>query len=143
MPVAVEQQVTVWRWKFHSVAELRKALEEYTAIMDTQLVPSIGREPGDGADPDPARMDTAYRVMAQNREIDRHMLRLEVSAPLYHRLLDTYYRHGLSVEAQGWRLAARRCGLPAELKVARGREVNRPQFEVVLDLALTALFHAH
>ena len=132
------QPTTVWRWCFRSKAELRKALEEYTALADGQYV----RGEFDGSEPDAAHMDTGFRIMAQNKEIDRRMLRLAVMAPLYQRLLDVYYRHGLCVEAMGWQVAARRVGLPYDMKISRGRDVTRPQFEVLLDMACTALFHA-
>ena len=107
-----------------------------------ELAPRIGQPPPDGGDPNPDEMDTHFRLMAQNREIDRRMLRLGQTAPLYHRLIDAYYRRGLCCEARGWEGAARRCGLPTTAKTRRGRDVSRPQFETVLDLAVVALFHA-
>lgn len=145
MPVTTErgdtqqaqEPTTVWRWRFTSVAALRKALEEYTAFEDEQF----RRGERDEGDPDPGKMDTTFRLMAQNKEIDRRMYRLEVKARLYHRLIDAYYRTGLCSEAMGWQRAARRVGLPSEIKISRGRDVSRPQFEVVLDMALTALWH--
>lgn len=128
-----------FRWRFHSIAEMRTALEDYLTMADLQLTP--GKPPADGGEADPEKMDTTYRIMAQNAELDRKMYRLCVWAPLYHRLLDTYYRHGLCSEARGWQVAAKRCGLPAIVKIQRGRDVSRPQFDLVLDMALSALFH--
>jgi hypothetical protein len=133
----------VWRWKFHSIGELQKALEEYTAMIDLMLAPPLGKPlADDGGDVIPANMDTSYRIMAQNREIDRRMVRLGVQAPLYRRLLDLYYCRGLSCEAAGWQIAAKRCGLPSVVKMRRGRDVSRPQFEAILDMSLRALFYA-
>ncbi len=110
-------------------------------MLDLMLAPPSGKPPADQSDLiDATTMDTVYRIMAQNREIDARMVRLGARAPLYARLLDTYYRKGLSCEAEGWRIVAKRCGLPSEIKVHRGRDVTRPQFDLVLDLALSTLF---
>ena len=108
-----EQQTSVWkRWRFTSMAALRKALEEYTAL---SMAAYTHGEP-DGADPDPSTMDTAFRLMAQNREIDRKMLMLGRSAPLYARIIDGYFLSGLCCEARGWEIAAARAGLPHQTK---------------------------
>ncbi len=136
---AAERRIP-FRWKFHSVSELRKALQEYTAMIDLMLATKMGKPPAGGEDPNPDDMDTMYRIMAQNKEIDRRMLRLSEEAPLFHRLLDVYYRHGMSCEAEGWRIAAKRCGLRCALRVRRGKDVSRPQFELVHDLAVSELF---
>ncbi len=127
------------RWRFHSIPELRKALEEYTAGEDFQLT---RRGQADSSDPDPETMDTQYRLMAQNKEIDRRMVRLTVTSFTYARLLHWYYRKGNSVEAEGWRIAAKRAGLPCARRMYRGHDMTRNQFEVVLDLALRELFYA-
>lgn len=124
------------RWVFGSIAALHKALEEYTALVDMERTKG-----GDGGDPDPTVMDTAYRIMAQNQEIDRRMLRLTVEAPTFARLVHWYYRTGNCVEAEGWRVAAKRAGLPKRRRMFKGRDMTRSQFEVVLDLAVRELFH--
>jgi hypothetical protein len=127
-------------WRFRSVCELRKALEEYTAMIDLQLG---AKTQGDGSDPDPATMDARYRIFAQNREIDRKMAMLVIEAPFYCRLLHWYYRTGNSCEAEGWRVAAKKAGLRSRRRMYRGQDMTREVFEVHLDIALRELFHAH
>jgi hypothetical protein len=131
------------RWRFRSIDELRKACEEYTAMVDILLATRLGAEGGDGSDPDPDVMDAQYRLMAQNREIDRRLARLTLSSFTYARLIHWYYRKGSSIEADGWRAAAKRAGLPCARRMFRGKDMSREQFEVVLSLALRELFHTH
>jgi len=129
------------RWAFRSIAELRKALEEYTAMVDLLLATKLGRQGGDDGDPDPDEMDSQYRIMAQNKEIDRRMIRLVVNASTYARLIHWYYRAGNSVEAEGWRVAAKRAGLPCARRMFRGKDMSRAQFEVWLDASIRELFY--
>lgn len=104
-----EQQASVWkRWRFTSMAALRKALEEYTALS----MGAYTHGERDDSDPDPEKMDTGFRIMAQNREIDRKMLLMGRKAPLYVCIIDGYFLSGLCCEARGWEIAAARVGLP-------------------------------
>ena len=128
-----EQQTSVWkRWRFTSMAALRKALEEYTAMAMSEY--THGER--DDSDPDASQMDTAYRLMAQNREIDRKMLLLGRSAPLYARIIDGYFLSGLCCEARGWEITAARVGLPHASKH------QRDVFEEVVAECVRELFVA-
>ena len=62
------------------------------------------------------------------------MVLLSATAPVYFRLLDLYYRRALCYDAEGWKIAARRAGLPHD------RRVHRKRFEVVLEWATEGLF---
>ena len=129
---ATVPQESVWkRWRFTSLAALRKALEEYTALAMAQYT----RGQTDGSDPDPETMDTEYRLMAQNREIDRRMLLLGRVAPLYCRILDGYFLSGLCCQAKGWEVTASRVGMPHFAR--RHRDV----FEEVVSECVRELFH--
>lgn len=140
MKQLVERSSRPFGWRFRSIGELRKALEEYTAMMDLELG---AKTQGDAGDPDAERMDARYRVMAQNLEIDRKLAVLCVQAPTWARLLHWYYRVGNSVEAEGWRVAAKRAGLPSRGRRYRGQDMCERDFRVVLDLAIRELFHVH
>ena len=131
------------RWTFRSIGELRKALEEYTAMVDLLLATKMGRTGADESDPDPQTMDAQYRIMAQNQEIQRRITKLLPDSCTYARLIHWYYCKGNSTEAEGWREAARRAGLPNRKRMFRGRDMSRAQFEVVLDLAVRELFYTH
>ena len=101
----------LWRWHFHSEAELRRALEEYSEFHDDAKVQRYGNEGGVSEGSDGKRM----RIMRQNSEIDRRMAILEHRAPAIHRVLDIFFRHGLCGEEHGWAIAAKRCGQGARL----------------------------
>lgn len=98
-----------WSWHFHSVDQLRAALEEYSEFHDGAKVQRYGDEVGGTGGSDGKRM----RIMRQNSEIDRRMAILESRAPWVHRLIRTYFLHGLCAEHEGWVTAAKRCGLEA------------------------------
>jgi hypothetical protein len=112
-------------------------------MIDVMLQPPISKLPGENGAVAQQDMDMSYRIMAQNREIDRRMERLLLETSLYARLLHWYYRVGNSSEAEGWRIAARRAGLPVRRRMYRGQDLTLRQFEVVLDFAIRELFHAH
>jgi len=123
-----------WKpWKFTSIGALTKALEEYTALSAMAYLHGAGRDEGD---PDPEEMDTYYRIMNQNKEIDRRMLFLGRQAPLYHRLLDCFYCAGLCTEHRGWEQAAKRLGMPI------GSRHRREFFEELVSEGVRELFHA-
>lgn len=147
---------SVWTWRFYGEHELRAALEEYTEYILAQGAPP------DNGDPDPTKKDRAWRIYAQNREIDRRMKRLEGTVPHWWRLIDSYYRQGLWGEFRGWTKTGRligltipqcpgpvRCLIPGDdrldlptCRVGRHCQWDRDTFEVQLSLALTALLHA-
>jgi hypothetical protein len=130
-------------WRFRSIPELRKALEEYTAMIELMLASKMGKPQGEDGAVEQKETDVTYRIMAQNHEIDRKLAVLCLEAPVYARLLHWYYRTGNSCEAEGWRVAAKRAGFPTRKRMYRGQDMTNRQFEVVLDLALRELFHAH
>lgn len=121
------------RWNFANVEALGQALDEYASFDDGTLLRRYGeRSPGGGdAEAVESRREA---VMCQNAEIDRRMVILSARAPLYFRLLDSFYRGGLCYEARGWEQAARRAGLPND------RRAHKKRFEVMLEWATEALF---
>src|SRR5680860_1395223 len=102
----------------------RGDVHEVRDIVDTGSAPTADYE------------NTRERNMRQNAEIDRRMVKLQVEAPTYHRLLDVYYRHGMCYEQRGWELAAKRAGISPRQKPVR----HRKAFEILLDLAVKELF---
>lgn len=122
-------------FQFHSVEAIQRALEEYASFHNGTKCPRYGREPmGDGN----ALQDKWECVMRQNRAIDRAMHRLRHIEPLSHRLLDVYYRSGWCYEANGWRRAAARVGLPMF-----AGDHHRAAFDLFLERAVSLLFYAH
>ncbi len=126
---------THWKWHFGSIEELVGALEEYCAFQDGTVCRRYGKKDEDdsapGADPDGKR----DRVMRQNAEIDRRLIRLQLEAPTYFRLLNLFYRHALCYEHRGWELAAKRAGITT----GKNRRHKR-KFEVMLEHAIEELF---
>lgn len=145
----------VWSWHFHSPAELRVALEEYTAFEPGSAPP--GGE--GGANPD--QTDRMYRIYAQNKAIDRGMRDL-LRTPKLWTLLHRYYRHAAWAEFKGWIAPAREFGLPVptcpgpyRCRVGVDNRMDLPtcpsgygclsaydRFQASLSLAIEALFHA-
>jgi hypothetical protein len=125
---------SVWSWSFASPHELRKALEEYTAFQDGTLLRRYGHEgyrvavddrgnivrdeqgePVLVTDPEPLRdpetLAQLEMCLARKRsEIDHCMEVLQRRFPHWWRLLDIYYRRGLSLEPRGWLEPAVRLG---------------------------------
>jgi len=125
-----------WRWHFGSIDPLYDALEEYCAFADGATCTKYGDIVDTGSAPTADYENTRERNMRQNAEIDRRMVKLQVEAPTYHRLLDVYYRHGMCYEQRGWELAAKRAGISPRQKPVR----HRKAFEILLDLAVKELF---
>lgn len=126
-----------WSWHFHSIDDLRAALEEYHA--DGAKVRRYGEangaaEAGTGADYD----HQAMRVWRQNAEIDRRMAIMEGRAPWIHRLLRAYYLDGLCEEHHGWVIAAKRCGLEGN----RDSRWDRDAFERQVAWCVERLWYA-
>jgi hypothetical protein len=120
------------RWNFKNVEALGQALDEYASFDDGTLLRRYGERGPEGDDE--ALENRREAIMCQNAEIDRRMVMLSATAPLYFRLLHAFYRGGLCYEANGWEQAARRCGLPHD------RRVHKKRFEVVREWATEALF---
>ncbi len=121
------------RWNFKNVESLGEALDEYASFDDGTALRRYG-ERGPGARDDEALENRRETIMCQNAEIDRRMVMLSATAPLYFRLLDSYYRGGLCYEVKGWEQTARRAGLPHD------RRAHKKRFEVMLEWATEALF---
>lgn len=120
----------VWTWDFSSPAELREALEEYTAFQDGTVLRRYGHEGlrvavdergnpilGDDGQPvmlpdlepsrNPEELARVEMNMARRRsEIDQSMEILRHRFPHWWRLIDLYYRQGYSTEPRGWLLPA-------------------------------------
>ncbi len=145
----------VWSWYFRSPAELRCALEEYTAFEPGFAIP------GGSGGSDPDQVDRMYRIYAQNRAIDRGMRDL-LKTPKLWSLLHRYYRHAAWAEFKGWIGPAREFGLvvprcpgPYRCRVGVDNRMDLPtceaghgclsardRFEASLSLAIEALFDA-
>lgn len=125
----------VWRWWFHSESELRAALEEYH--VDGAKVARYGEATGRGASPGADYDHRLMRIWRQNAEIDRRMAAMEKRAPWIHRLLDVYFRGGLCDERDGWVVAAKRCGLPAD----RDSRWDQDAFEHQVAWCVSWLWH--
>ncbi len=148
----LEPRTAPWLWPFYSEAALKHALQDYTEYVMAQGAPP------DGGDPDPTKRDRAYRIYAQNREIDRRMGVLEDIGPW--RLLESYYRRGQCIERKGWVETLRFCGqsrpncpgpvrcrvegddrldLPT-CRVTKDCRAMRDQFEIQISRAIATLF---
>jgi len=92
-------------WAFHSVSELRKALEEYGEYDMAEGAPSAN---GDNDE----KRDRRGRIYAQNLEIDRGMVLIGAASPYAWCLLDRYFCKGVWAEFRGWVGVARSVGLP-------------------------------
>ena len=101
-------------WEFGSLAELARALGEYTALLDGTLVRRYGEERIVGGEPPPTPEEIAEYEDSVRRcrsTIDIAMEQMEPHYPTWHRVIDLYYRWGLSCEPRGWLLVMRRLGL--------------------------------
>lgn len=136
MPIKEPQPARVWSWYFPHPMDLRRALEEYTAFQEGTLLRKYGHDgfkvetDGQGnprldeagnpvlvpEDPskacDPEALAEAEMHAAQRRsEIDACMEDLRRRYPHWWRLLDVYYRRGLSMEPRGWVVMAALLGV--------------------------------
>jgi hypothetical protein len=120
-------------WTFANPGALRHALEEYTALLNESLVQQYGEK--DGGD----ETDSSYErtIWRQRSAIDRGMDVLEETRPTWYRLIDMYYRHGLSADQKGWlipmtRLGLRRAKCPPMMRCAipRGEEYEDRRLEL-------------
>lgn len=117
---------TKWRWDFSSPAELRRALEEYTALQEGAAIRKYGHDgvrvlvdewgndvlDEDGhpvlvVDPEPVRdpesgARTEFDKARIRSEIDACMERIRTRYPHWWWLLEVYYRQGRSLEPRGW-----------------------------------------
>jgi len=145
---------TPWTWTFYSAAELRVALEEYTAFE-----PGVGVPDGGGMETD--EPDRIYRIYAQNHTIDRGMREL-LKTPKLWLLLHRYYRQGAWSEFKGWMGPAREFGLavptcpgPYRCRVGVDNRMDLPtcpsgygclsaydRFQASLTMAIEALLRA-
>ena len=131
----------VWAWYFQHPMDLRRALEEYTAFQDGTLLRRYGidgmkiKVDADGnplldaqgnplLEPDPKSVDDRARLeaeahraeaemhaMQRRSEIDACMEDLRRRYPHWWRLIDVYYRQGLSMEPRGWVVMAALLGV--------------------------------
>jgi hypothetical protein len=144
-----------WVWTFHSIAELRAALDESTTAQ-------LKGEPPDGGDPDPNLRDRQYRVFAQNKAIAGGMIYLAAATPYGWNLIDRYYRKGFCHQMRGWIAVAAtlgmhvpkcpglvRCRIRGDdrnerplCRAGRSCEALHEAFQAEVDLAVTALFFA-
>lgn len=125
-----------WRfaWRFHGEGEVKAALEEYTAFIEAPGVGKYGEFLLGGDESDGSTHTCKMRIRA---EIDACMDALQY--PWFHRLLDLYYRRGLSCENKGWCIVAKRLGL-------RGNPASRwdrDTFETQVTLAISRLWRVH
>lgn len=128
-----EESVFVWR--FASESDLRRGLEEYTAHLDDTVVTRYGERVGQD-ESDGGEHMCKVRI---RHEIDHCMEELEQQYPFFHRLLDLYFRRGLSCEQHGWCIVARRLGLRGD----PGSRWDRDTFERQVDLAVSRLWRVH
>jgi hypothetical protein len=124
----------VWSWHFGGENDLRSGLEEYTAFLEAAGVGKYGAEIG-GADESDGK---THMCMARKRaEIDRCIEALPY--PWFARLLDLYYRQGMSCENKGWCIVAKRLGLRGDPK----SRWDRDTFERQVALAINRLWRTH
>ena len=127
------QETPVWTWRFHSPEALRETgLEQYTEFLETR---GTGRYDAEGTDESDGLLVTC--AMRKRAEIDRCMERLEY--PHLWRLLDLYYRQGMSCENHGWCVVARRLGLRGNPK----SRWDKDTFDHLVTLAIGRLFRVH
>ncbi len=102
-------------WQFEDMDELRRALSRYTALLDGVLLRRYGKEEHAGRgeeQPSPEELQEYERaILRQRSTIDIAMEQMEPQYPTWHRVIDLYYRQGLSTEQQGWLLVMLRLGL--------------------------------
>lgn len=101
-------------WDFESLDELRAVLSEYTAMLDGTLVRRYGQERTDAGVPPPTPEEIAEyeRCLRRKRStIDIAMEQMEPRYRTWHRVIDLYYRQGLSTESRGWIVLMARLGM--------------------------------
>jgi len=126
-------------WTFPNAQELQQALAEYTALLDGLLVQRYGPRTERGEEP-PTPQDVAEyerTVWRQRSTIDLAMEELEPKSPTWHRLIDMYYRHGLSMDPKGWLLPMTRLGYRTDkcpslvrCSIPRGEEYEDNRLEM-------------
>jgi hypothetical protein len=136
----------VWRKHFRSLEELTEDLEEYGIWRSAQRVATYGERTGGEDDlPEDAQelvevpSSKTERIMQAMSEIDLRMDVLRVEAWHWYRIIDTYYRSGLSVQRDGWMAAAEYCGLHHSSNSKGG--VDRRCFFEELEVAVKKLWH--
>lgn len=99
-------QGQVFRWRFDSVKDMRRALEEYLDFLEGTVTTHYGLRSGGDRDPD-VHMNAARR----RSEIDACMEELQQASPFLWRLIDVHYRRGANAKPQGWLITAACVGL--------------------------------
>jgi hypothetical protein len=114
-PVATQQQQDSEHfWEFEDIDDLKRALGEYQALLDGMLLRKYGKEEVGGAAerPTPQQVEEfEAAVMRQRSTIDIAMEHIEDRYKTWWRVIDLYYRQGLSTEAQGWLVLMSRLGM--------------------------------
>lgn len=135
--VAPVEDAPKWSWSFawHFVSEddMRAGLEEYTAYLETPGVGKYGEDLG-GEESDGKNYLCAARKRA---ELDQCIEELQY--PYFARMIDLFYRRGMSCENKGWCVVARRLGLRGDPK----SRWDHSTFEGELSLALGRLWRVH
>ncbi|MBN1319624.1 MAG: hypothetical protein JXA87_02180 [Thermoleophilia bacterium] len=101
-------------WEFTSIGELRQVLTEYTAMLDGTLIRRYGQERfhTGGRPATPEEIAEYERCLMRKRStIDIAMEQMESVYRTWHRVIDLYYRQGLSTESRGWLVLMARLGL--------------------------------
>jgi hypothetical protein len=114
--------------------DLVRCLEQYVTICGRPKTAKIGQGDGDGL---PQRYDMMLR---QNAFVDHIMPKLRVIHHLSYVLLDSYYRHGLHEERDGWTRCLLRARLPHKPQTARERMLLEGVFERLLITSTDLLF---
>lgn len=133
MTQTTEERPLTWSWRFTSPEVMREqGLEQYTAFLEGTGTSAYDAEHGDEGDG-----KAATYAMRKRAEIDRCMDSLEY--PWFYRLLDLYYRQGMSCEQHGWCEVAKHLGLRGDAK----SRWDKDTFEVQVALAIGRLFRVH
>ncbi len=101
-------------WEFDDIKALRRALGEYTALLDGVLLRKYGKEEGEEgeAKATPEQVEKFENTVRRQRStIDIAMEQIEGRYKTWWRVVDLYYRQGLSTEAQGWQVLMNRLGM--------------------------------
>lgn len=124
-----------WRfaWRFRGEEEMRAGLEEYTAFLQSPGVGKYGELLGAG------ESDGNVHTCAARKRAELDQCIEQLTYPYFQRLLDLYYRHGLSCENRGWCLVAKRLGLRGDPKSRWDRDTLEGQ----LSLAIGRLWRVH
>jgi hypothetical protein len=115
--------------------DLVRCLENYYAIIGRPKTQSVGDKAG--GETLPQRYDI---ILRQNAFIDRIMPKLRLIHHLSYVLLDSYYRHGLHEERDGWTRCLLRARLPHKPQTQRERMLLEGVFERLLITSTDMLF---